>query len=290
MPASFLQLARTSATSTSSNRTSSNRTSSTRTARRRALRTGTVSGAALLLVAVGAGAASAHVTVTPDQAEAGGYVTLTFKVPNESATASTTAVEVALPADTPFTSVSVEPVPGWSAQVATTELPAPVEVHGTEITEAPVTVVWTADSEDAAIDPGEFRRFTVSAGAVPHDVDTILLPATQTYSDGEVVAWDEPAGEDGAEPEHPAPTLVVTPAPTGSGGAHGSGAHGDEGTAAEGTAAEGTAAEDATAGDGASGGSGPLALGLGAAGLGLGLVGAVTGVVALARTRARTPR
>ena len=35
-------------------------------------------------------AASAHVHVDPGSAAAGGYSTLTFKVPNESATASTT--------------------------------------------------------------------------------------------------------------------------------------------------------------------------------------------------------
>ncbi|MFC7878945.1 YcnI family protein [Isoptericola sp. NPDC057391] len=233
---------------------------------------------ALPALVLGAAAASAHVTVTPDAAEAGSYATLTFKVPNESAEASTTAVKVDLPTDTPFTSVSVEPVPGWTAKVTQAPLPEPVEVHGTTVTEAPASIEWTADDADAGIAPGEFLRFTVSAGAVPDGVEALALPATQTYSDGEVVAWDQVASGD-AEPELPAPVLQVVPAD----------ADDDHGTAsAAGEAADGSAgaATDATtSGDD----PGTLPLALGAAGLGLGLVGAVTGVVALARTRAAAP-
>jgi hypothetical protein len=33
----------------------------------------------------------------------------------------------------------------------------------------------------------------------------------QTYSDGEVVAWDQPTPEGGAEPERPAPAFAITP-------------------------------------------------------------------------------
>lgn len=236
-----------------------------------------LAGAAALAVpalVLGATAASAHVTVTPDTAEAGSYATLTFKVPNESAEASTTAVKVDLPTDTPFTSVSVEPVPGWTAEVTQAPLPEPVEVHGTTVTEAPASIEWTADDADAGVAPGEFLRFTVSAGAVPDGVEEIALPATQTYSDGEVVAWDQEATGD-AEPELPAPVLQVAPAAE----------DGGHGTA---SAAGATgAADDVTAAAAADDGSGTLPLALGAAGLGLGLVGAVTGVVALARTRAR---
>ncbi len=227
-------------------------------------------GAAALAVpalVLGAAAASAHVTVTPDTAEAGSYATLTVKVPNESPEASTTAVRLDLPTDTPFTSVSVEPVPGWTAKVTQAALPEPVEVHGSTVTEAPASIEWTADDADAAIAPGEFLRFTVSAGAVPDGVEQLVLPATQTYSDGEVVAWDEPAAADGTEPEHPAPLLPVTGEPSGD-------------AAAESQASADTAGA-ASSGDDGSG----VALTLGAVGLGLGLVGAVTGVVALSRTR-----
>lgn len=221
---------------------------------RRALVT---AGAALTLTALAAAPASAHVRVTPDgEAAAGGYAVLTFRVPNESATAATTKVEVALPTDTPLASVSVEPVPGWTAEVERAPLPEPVELHGTEVTEAPVRVTWTADSDAAALSDGEFQRFTISAGPLP-EVDELLLPTTQTYTDGSVVAWDEPTPASGEEPEHPAPVLQVS--------------------------AASDAGASATADDGGSG----LGTALGAAGLGLGLVGAVTGTVAVARTRRR---
>jgi uncharacterized protein YcnI len=242
---------------------------------RRALVT---AGAALTLTALAAAPASAHVRVTPDgAAQAGGYAVLTFRVPNESATAATTTVEVSLPTDTPLASVSVEPVPGWTAHVERAPLAEPVEVHGTEVTEAPVRVTWTADSADAALSDGEFQRFTISAGPLP-EVDELLLPATQTYSDGSVVAWDEPTPASGAEPQHPAPVLPVTAA----GDTHGS----SDGTAHDGTAAGGTSA-DAASGTAEGTASDGLGTALGAAGLGLGLVGAATGVVALARTQRR---
>ena len=56
-------------------------------------------------------AAWAHVRVLPDSTEAGGRSALTFRVPNESASATTVAVSVELPSGTPFLSVSTRPVP-----------------------------------------------------------------------------------------------------------------------------------------------------------------------------------
>jgi periplasmic copper chaperone A len=53
-----------------------------------------VAAAAVLLVA---GPAAAHVTVSSPSATQGGYGKLTFRVPNEKATASTVALEVTLP-------------------------------------------------------------------------------------------------------------------------------------------------------------------------------------------------
>ncbi|WP_402462304.1 YcnI family copper-binding membrane protein [Isoptericola aurantiacus] len=236
---------------------------------RRALTTGGTGLLGLTFAVAGAGAASAHVTVDPTDATAGSYTLLTFRVPTESDTASTTELEVDLPTDTPFGHVSVEPVPGWTATVTTAELDEPVEVHGAEITEAVDTVTWTADDDAAAIAPGEFQRFTVSAGPVP-EVDSIVLPAHQTYSDGTVVDWEEVAEGD-AEPEKPAPTLTVTAESAADGGATDAAAADDD-VASQGAASDGTSSSDAGAW-------------LGAVGLGLGLVGAVTGVVALSRSR-----
>lgn len=211
--------------------------------------------------------AHAHVKVDPGQATAGGYTTLTFRVPNESATAGTVRLEVDLPTDTPFTSVSYQPIPGWSAEVIRGALPKPVTIKGTSVAEAPLKVVWTAD-KGTQIAPGQFQQFVISAGPVP-DTGHILLPATQTYSDGTVVAWDEPAPASGDHPEHPAPTLYINDAPAGD--------HHDAAPTVEQTA-------DATAPDATTGGD-PVALGVGIAGLALGALGVVLAVFALARRR-----
>ena len=161
----------------------------------------------------GAGVASAHVTVNPSEAAAGGFTKLTFRVPNESPTAGTVAVTVDLPADHPFAYVSVKQVPGWSVVPTTSTLPAPVTEGDVTIKEAVTSVTWTADP-GTQIRPGEFGEFDISAGPVP-DVPSIAFTATQTYSDGSVVEWNEPTPASGEEPEHPAPTLTVGAAAAG---------------------------------------------------------------------------
>lgn len=161
-----------------------------------------------LLLALGAPlAASAHVTITPDSAEPGSYALVTLKVPNESDTATTNRLEVSLPTDTPFTSVRTVPVPGWTAELVREPLPEPVMIGDTEITEAVTSVIWTAQA-GAEIQAGQLQLFPLSLGPVP-DVESVLLPAEQGYTDGTTVNWSE-AGD---EAEHPAPVLSVGTAP-----------------------------------------------------------------------------
>jgi uncharacterized protein YcnI len=202
--------------------------------RRRLARAATVVGAAGVLVVLPSGAASAHVRVHPDSTASGSYAQLTFRVPNESATAGTVKVVVTLPQHHPLTSVSTTPVPGWTVSVSTAALPAPVDVGGATITKAPRTVTWTA-REGVEIGPGEYQDFPISVGPLPPPGERVL-PATQTYSDGTVVRWADETPSDGVEPEHPAPSFTVTPA-----------------AAHAGTAAAGTASADpsgATTSDG----------------------------------------
>src|ERR1700759_4588391 len=72
-------------------------------------------------------AASAHVKVSGTDAVQGGYGVITFRVPSESATASTTGLRITFPASTPFTGVDVQPMAGWNAAVVSKPLPKPVE-------------------------------------------------------------------------------------------------------------------------------------------------------------------
>lgn len=174
-----------------------------------------------LTLLVGAGTAAAHVAVEPSTAAGGDEaVALTFRVPNESETAGTVAVTVTLPADHPFAFASVGQVPGWTVTPTKQTLPAPVTEGDLTIKEALTSVTWTAQAGNR-IGPGEFVEFKISAGPVP-DVASLEFPTTQTYDDGTVVEWNQPTPASGEEPEHPVPTLTVTPAgdaATGSGAA-----------------------------------------------------------------------
>jgi uncharacterized protein YcnI len=138
--------------------------------------------------------ASAHVTVSSDDAMPGDEAVLSFTVPTESATASTTALAVELPR---FDDVAVRPHPGWTYTV--------------QHTAAGYEVDWHAASAASAIKPGEFDVFEVSVGPLPH-AESISFGAVQTYSDGTVVAWNQsPAPGSTVEPDHPKPTLRLTP-------------------------------------------------------------------------------
>lgn len=238
---------------------------------------------ALLLVAP---PASAHVTVIPERTAAGGWARLTFRVPNESATAGATRLQVRLPADSPLLHVSALAVPGWTATVEKAALATPVTSHGTQITEAPSVVTWTADP-GVQIGPGQFLEFAISGGPLPEAGTTLVLPAEQTYSDGSVVAWDEVAAGD-EEPAHPAPAFTttasdahdateVTPTPTA-----------DAAVSAEPVGRQGADADSGrtagdAAGEGGSAGADPVARALGGLGAAAGLL-----ALALAWSRRRT--
>lgn len=157
----------------------------------------------------GAGTAMAHVTVNPREATRGGFATFDVRVPNERPDASTVEVTLSLPEDHPIESVSVQPVPGWTYVVARTQLAEPlVDEDGNRTAEVVSAVTWRA-TEGSAAKPGEFIQFPVSLGPLPEDADRLVFKATQTYGSSEVVRWIEEAGEDGAEPEHPAPVVAL---------------------------------------------------------------------------------
>jgi uncharacterized protein YcnI len=224
-------------------------------------------GAALVGVFGLALPASAHVSVNPQEVTQGGYGRVAFRVPNESDTASTTKVEVNLPENAPIGSVSTIPVPGWTVAVEKRKLDQPLDVHGSQITEAVSKITWTATA-DAGVKPGEFQEFGVSMGPLP-TVDQLVFKTLQTYSDGNVSRWiDEPAAAGAQEPEDPAPVLKLTPAA-------------DSAPAAAGPSV--TPMAQTADGDDDDGSS--AAVGLGIAGLVAGLAGLVLGGLAFVRTR-----
>jgi uncharacterized protein YcnI len=245
------------------------------------------SSAARRALAVTAGAAAltlglavpalAHVTINPGSAEQGGFTKVAFRVPNERDDASTSKIEVTFPADHPLAFVSVKPVPGWKAEVTEGELPEPVTTEYGELTEAVTKVTWSGGK----IEPGQFQEFEVSMGRLPTGTDRLVFPATQTYSSGEVVKWDDEPKADGSEPEHPAPVLKLTPAAAGSDG-HGGGHSASPATAASPGAHAAPSVAPVAAGTSPGSSDGTARL-LGGAGLAAGLAGLAAGLLGLRR-------
>jgi uncharacterized protein YcnI len=236
----------------------------------RTLRAALITAAAALsgVFALGT-AAFAHVEVSPDQASQGGVTRIAFQVPDESDTASTTKVQVFLPADTPIASVMVEPVPGWSATTTTSKLATPITTDdGAQVTQAVSQVTWTADSAGTAIKPGQFLEFPLVLGPLPKTAQ-VAFKTLQTYSDGSVVRWIDLSTPGQAEPEHPAPVLKLA-AGTGDSAA---------------VSGDNSAAPAAGGGGTGGGGSSTAALIVGIVGAALGLAGAILGGLALRRAR-----
>nr|WP_242456047.1 YcnI family protein [Mycolicibacterium sp. P1-18] len=153
----------------------------------------------------GAGTASAHVHVDADGATPGSTSVLTFRVPGESEKgALTTEFSVALPN---VASARTEVMPGWTARLDRDAAAGTVR-----------SVTWTA-APSVGISSDQFALFNVSV-TLPNQ-PTVALPATQTYSDGTVVRWDQPPLPGGGEPEHPVPELTLTGTPAGGDDDHG---------------------------------------------------------------------
>jgi uncharacterized protein YcnI len=163
---------------------------------------------ALVASVVVATGASAHVTVSSADAAAGGYGKLTFRVPNESDTASTVSLRISIPEEQAMASLQAQPVPGWTIGTTSARLDEPIDSHGQEITSYVSVVEFRADA-GGGIAPGQFQEFALSGGPFP-DAETLSFPAVQTYSDGTESAWIEPTVDGQEEPEKPAPTLSLT--------------------------------------------------------------------------------
>ena len=160
---------------------------------------------ALLLLAVLAAPAAAHVTINPREAAPGGFGKFDIRVPNERDETGTVKLILQFPEEQPFANIRVQPVPGFTVVVERADLTTPIQTEDGEMTDYVSTITW----EGGPINPGEFQEFPISMGPLPEDADQIVIKAIQTYSDGEEVAWIEESEEGGAEPEHPAPVLQL---------------------------------------------------------------------------------
>jgi periplasmic copper chaperone A len=222
---------------------------------------GLAGGSVLALAAVPL-AASAHVTVTPSGTAAGSYTVLEFAFSHGCEDSPTTALTF----DIPESIASVSPTlnQNWTIEkVADGDRTA--------------QVVYTAVTPV----PDGYRDTIELSFQLPEDAagETLAFPVLQTCAEGET-NWNEIAEAGVAEPESPAPTIVVTEA---TGEEHGHNAASDD------PADEHAVHDDATAtgeDDAASTGADDvIARVLGIGGL---VVGVVAIVLALAARRPRS--
>jgi uncharacterized protein YcnI len=105
-----------------------------------------------VLVAVGAPAASAHVTIQPSQAPTGAFTVLNVRVPNERDDAATTKVDVQLPDG--FAFVSYQRLPGWTVKMTREKAPEPLKIEGLEVPDQVKRITFTGHGRDGRIGAG----------------------------------------------------------------------------------------------------------------------------------------
>jgi uncharacterized protein YcnI len=235
--------------------------------RRISARLGAATGAGLLIAAIAAAPASAHVTITPDDTAAGAFTVLTVSVPHGCEGSPTTGITIQIPEQ--ILSVTPTILSGWQVQKQMTQLDTPVEdAHGNSITERVGQVVYTTDQPLA---DGYRAAMELSLQLPETAGETLTFPVIQKCVKGETAWTETPAeGQDPEALEHPAPAVTITDA-----AAAGDAEAGDTDTSAAAATTTTRTVEVESDGNAA----------LGLAGLAAGLIGIVLGLMALTRSR-----
>jgi len=235
---------------------------------------------AALLVAVAAlfvpASAQAHISLHPNTIPAGAFATLDVRVPGEAEGAYIKKVDMLFPQG--FTGVDYENVAGWSVKVIESKLATPIKEDGETIDTQVSQIVWTWTGPLGKVNNGQFIDFPLSL-AIPQDAagKPLEFRTVQTYSNGEVVHWIEPA----LDADHPSPRINVTA----KGGVIEDIAGDEAGPQAGQTAASPAASSTAPAIVKSSGGA---SKGLGIVALILGALGLLVGLGALVASRRKT--
>lgn len=157
---------------------------------------------------VGAGAASAHVSLETKQAPVGAGYKAVFNVPHGCDGAATTEVRIDIPEG--VIAVKPMPKPGWTLSLQKGDYARTYAFYHGETKSAGVKQVTWSGGE---LPDDFFDQFTLStyiAGELPPDTK-LAFPVTQKCANGKEQAWSEvPAdGQDAHSLEHPAPQLAL---------------------------------------------------------------------------------
>ena len=96
---------------------------------------------------------------------------LTFRVPNESATASVTGLKIQFPLEHPIVLVNPEAGSGWQVSVIKTALPKPVTTDDGTFTSTTSEIDWTGNT----IPVGQFGEFNVLAQGIPTGTSELVV-------------------------------------------------------------------------------------------------------------------
>jgi uncharacterized protein YcnI len=142
-----------------------------------------MAGIALAAALVWAPAAFAHAAISPPVAKTGVLQQFTLAVPTEKAGATTTSVELTVPAGVAID--SYEPEPGWTRRGV---------LHGAAGSGGQ-QVIWTGGHVPTEEDAVFRFQATLTGGAKDY-----VFAVRQTYSDGTVVDWNGPESSDTPSP------------------------------------------------------------------------------------------
>ncbi len=186
-------------------------------ARRIAGRVALITAAAGAALLTGAPVAGAHVGTSPSEAPAGSRQVIDFRIGHGCDGSPTTKLAIKIPEG--VVAVTPEHIAGWTVEVETGPI-TPYDDHGTQVSEGVTQVTWTG----GPLPDGQYQTFGLSLMLPDTPGETVSFPAVQTCEQGET-PWIELPADGGAEPEHPAPAVVLTEA---TGGEHHHGT--DDGT------------------------------------------------------------
>lgn len=157
----------------------------------------------LLVLALLAAPAAAHIVIEPAAAPAGGYYAGRFRVGHGCGTAATTALRVELPAA--IISARPQPKPGWTVEIERVPLAQAVRGEGGEIRERVAAITWRG-----RLPADQFDEFGMMF-KLPAEAGALYFPAVQSC-DGKEQRWTTvpAAGQDWHGVPNPAPVLTVT--------------------------------------------------------------------------------
>jgi periplasmic copper chaperone A len=162
---------------------------------------------ALASLTLGAGAASAHVTVQPNEAVAGSYFQMVFVVPHGCDGSATVALRVKVPDG--VLSVKPQMKPGWTVEIKKKALDQPQTVaHGKTVSETVDEVSWRG----GPLPDNLYDSFGLMMKLPDTPGQPLYFPVVQECEQG-VHRWIEiPAsGQNRDELREPAPVVRLKP-------------------------------------------------------------------------------